>query len=545
MKSNEKEIDNKKAWKSALQDWNNPSIPNVIIPQNSEERKQLGEIGTALEEELAFMNIENFQTYVNLETILEKFPDNPQRGLKAVEEHEVGHRFCPYDKVTLIILNHKAKEALNQKKDLKVDINTIAKISVNLHTDTTVNTVRVRNGSQDIPWAYKKLSEKLAESAFGRVYVKSLEYLWKREILPKTTKLSKEEEDAALSLSEYFIGDFFDVSHWERTVGPYTSTLADFIEEPPKKDGKRKQGSLSTGFDDITKNIPNKLDETTKRELVKRLAQIGSNGMPTNPSGLKDFKEILAGYEKGDPRKASIHYYDMLSDHYKVRFTKRPFGRSRKRPFRPMLWEPSMSPDTLDVPYSISTGGRLIPGETTYAWKNRKRTKHGVEELTPYCDIYLDSSQSTVNPINDLSLLVLGSFVVAKTAIKKAPVRATVFSGKGQCTTVGPTQDLDTIFDTLTTHYNGGTVFPSEKLLDGPYPKQVLIATDTFLANKEETANNIRELRSRHKGNKVTIYALNPVVDAPYLEEAGAEVFHDTSTEVFKKAIGKSQEVYR
>jgi len=150
-----------------------------------------------------------------------------------------------------------------------------------------------------------------------------------------------------------------------------------------------------------------------------------------------------------------------------------------------------------------------------------------------------------VDPINSFSLPVLGSFVVSKTAQKKVPVRATVFSGQGQYTTIGPTRDLEAIFETLTTHYGGGTVFPVEKLLEGPYPKQVLIITDTFIANKADTVTNISELRSKHKGNKVTIYALDTIIDADDFRQAGAEVFHDTSTEVFKKAIGKSQEVYK
>jgi len=175
MKPEKKQINTEKAWKYALQDWNNPSIPNVIIPKNHEERKQLGKPGIALENELAFMNIENFQTYVNLEKIIKTFPKNPQRALKAIEEHEIGHRFCPYDKVTMILLLHKAKKALEQKKDLKINPENLAKIALNLEADTTVNTLRVRNGSEDIPWAYRELSKTKSEIAFWRVYTKSLD----------------------------------------------------------------------------------------------------------------------------------------------------------------------------------------------------------------------------------------------------------------------------------------------------------------------------------------------------------------------------------
>lgn len=540
--------DERKAWNSALQNWNGPSIPYIIIPKSKEELEQLGEVGTALREELAFMNIENFQTYANLENIIEAFPENPQRGLEAVTEHVVGHRFCPYDKVTMIILKHKAKKALEKKK-LKIDLETASQTVLNLHLDTIVNTFRVGNSSRDIPWAYQELTKTKSDSSFWRVYAKSMEYLWGEQILQEKTVLTEKESKSARSLAQLFQGNFFHISQWTRTISEYASIIADFLDDIPRKPEKGKntkdQGKPDTGFDDMSKNIPTNLNEQTKRELIKRLAEIGNDGLPTNSTGLEDFKEIMAGYEKGDEKKACIRFYDMLSDSYTVTFTKQPFGKSRQRPFRPIQWHPSMSPETLDVPSSLATGGRLIPGETTIAWKYRKRTKDSLEEIIPFLDLYIDSSGSVPDPTRVISLLTLAGFVVAKKAQKKTDIRATVFSGKGQYKTTGPTRDLEAIFDTLVTYYNGGTIFPTEKLLDTPYPKQVLIITDTFICNKEETAEKIRELSSKHKGNKITIYATGPVVYSSYLEQAGAEVIHDTSTRIFKNIIGKAQEVYK
>ena len=111
--------DERKAWNSALQNWNGPSIPYIIIPKSKEELEQLGEVGTALREELAFMNIENFQTYANLENIIEAFPENPQRGLEAVTEHEVGNYKASS-------ITNSSKHLATRYKDISLDVSMFA-----------------------------------------------------------------------------------------------------------------------------------------------------------------------------------------------------------------------------------------------------------------------------------------------------------------------------------------------------------------------------------------------------------------------------------
>ena len=81
-------------------------------------------------------------------------------------------------------------------------------------------------------------------------------------------------------------------------------------------------------------------------------------------------------------------------------------------------------------------------------------------------------------------------------------------------------------------------------MLEDGDPKQVLIITDTFLGNEAAAANAIRDLGARNSRNKIAIYALHPVDNADYLRNAGAEVIHGTTAEIFKRAIGKCQEVY-
>lgn len=526
------------AWNGALKSWNSPSVPYVIASKGKEDLANLGKIGQALSGELAFMKYPEFQTYMNLESIAQKLPSNPQRGANAIAAHEVGHRFCPYDIVTTIILNNAVKKALKGEK-LPYDVDGAAKNILNLFTDTCINTRLTQRGNEDISWAYQELSKGKQDSKLWRVYAKSMENLWNREILPKDTKLSREEVTVAKEIAELFNQNYLDRATWKSNSVRYAQLISKFLEDE-KEDGE-------SGFDDnCGNNMPKEIDEGTAQELAKKLAQLGSDGLPQNPQGLKEFQEIMAGYGQGDAKHASIQFYDMLSKSYEVRFATRPFGRPRTNPFQPIRWNPSMGAEKLDVDYSTQVGGKIIPGVNTYMWNTRKRESFGgLEEVVPNLDLYLDTSMSMPNPIETISLPVLAGFVVAKKAHRKgAQIRSTNFSGKGQSATQDFTRDLNAVFENLVIYYNGGTVFPTERLLEGADPKQVLVISDTFLGNEGEATNSITELCKRHKGNKVAIYEIGSSPHGDYLRSAGAEVIRGTTTDIFKRAIGKSEEVY-
>ena len=119
-------------------------------------------------------------------------------------------------------------------------------------------------------------------------------------------KMSVDEEAAAAKeLAVIFEGEVFDKSSWREKMKVYARTISKFLEEE-KKD-------KSSAWDDVSGNIPQEIDEKTIGELAKRLAEIGSDGLPTQPAGLKEFKEIMTGFGKGDPQQASITFYEMLS----------------------------------------------------------------------------------------------------------------------------------------------------------------------------------------------------------------------------------------
>jgi hypothetical protein len=603
----EEEFNVSEAWNAGMKSWNNPSIPSVIPVRNKEDREKLGEIGKALGGQLAFMKFPEFQAYENLERILQEFPEDPQRALRAIDKHEVSHRFCPYDLVTSILLFFEISKALKGK--VSGDEKEKSKEVLNLFTDMNGNTNLSRRGDEDIVWLYENLSRKnFQHSALGRVYARGMELSWGKSLLPEGTTLTEREQNAAKEISEIYAGDYFNKSKWRNNANQYASILSGFLDEAGKQnsqgdsegnssnsqgegsqsssgssqskglmkklreklsgkkdqgkkqdsgnekgegseaekdEAKDKKGNIIYGPDNISSNIPDSIDDKTAAEIAKRFAEIGTNGLPTNPSGLREFRDLMAGFGRGDPKKASLDFYEMLAKSYDVIFSTQPFGRPRVNPFQPIKWHSGMPVERLDADYSLQSGGRLIPGVTTYAWNSRRRDfKGGLEEIVPDLDLYLDSSQSMINPTEAISLAVLAGVVLAKKANRKnANVRGTNFSGEGQYSSTEFTRNIISVLENFMIHYNGGTILPTEKILEGG-PKQVVIITDTYLANKKATADAIRELIKRDRRNKVTIYAVSPQIDKEYLESAGAEVIQDTSTNIFKKAIGKGNEVY-
>ena len=525
------------AWKRALVIWNSPDVPYVIAPRTREEAQRLGEVGIHLQGELAFMKFPEFQIYANLEKVIETFKEDPQRGLNAVLCHEQGHRFCPFDIVTTILLNHAAKKGL-EGIAVPYEADAAAKLIMNLFTDMSINTTLARKGDKGIVWAYQQLSNDKQDSRLWRVYGKSMELAWNTQVLPDDAKLSTEELEAAQNIATIFQRDVLDRSTWLERIERYAVTIGKFLKD--------EQKDKSACLDNVSGNIPKQIDGKTAEELAKRLAEIGSDGLPTNPSGLKEFKDIMAGIEKGDPVSASITFYEMLSRAYDVMFATQPFGRPRTSPFIPQKWQPSMGAEKLDVDYSVQLGGRLIPGVTTYMWSTRKREiSGGLEEVIPNLDIYIDSSGSMPNPVEQLSLPVLAGFVAAKKAHRKgAKLRATNFSGANQFQTQEWTRELDLVYRNLVTYFGGGTEFPPAQLLTQGDPRQALIITDTFLCNTQETTEAVTVLLMRNHGNTVTVYALHPAANAESLRSAGAEVIHGTTPDIFKRVIGDAHEVY-
>ncbi len=527
-----------KLWKEALSSWNYPSIPDIIVPKNEEDIANLGEMGEVLAEQLAFMDLATFQTYANLEKVAKLFGDDLARGLKAIFKHEQGHRFCPYDAITSMLMVNSAKKGLEEMSATpykKSALASTSRLAFNLFADTTVNTTLARNGDEDIEWLYRHILQDKADSKIGHVYGRSMELAWGMKLLPEGTIVSEEECDAAEKLAKLFDENVLDKSLWKDNIRIYARIIGKFIEEDKK--------SEKPCFDDITSNLPQKLGREILEELARKLARPGNK--PGEDSGFKEFKELLAGVGKGDTKFANKAFYEALSRSYNVEFETKPASHTRTSPFQPEKWQPSMGIHRLDIDYSTQVGGKLIPGVTTYTWKNRKREQKGLENTILDFDIYIDASGTMTDPSNALSLGVLAGLVAARKAHKKgAKIRATVFSGDAQSSTQEWTRDLNAIYERLIIYHNGGTTFPVKQLLNSSEPKQVLIITDAALDNKEETSNAIKKLLKNNPMNKVTVYAIS-ASDTDYLKKAGAQVIRGTNIDIFKEVIGSSKSYSR
>ena len=521
-------------WKSALASWDYPSVPDAIVPKTDEDRQNLGPIGGLLVNELAFMELCSFQTYANLERITQMFSEDFERGLKVVFKHEQGHRFCPYDLITMMIMLNSVKKGLDEisttpcKKKVMANA---ANMVFNLFADMIVNTTLVRKNDEDIAWAYRHILKDKGNKKSLRVYGNSMEIAWKKKLLPEGVELTQDEREAAQNLANLFEDNVLDKSTWKDKARQYARIIGRFIEE------EKEQKAGLPYFDDITSNMPQKPDRELLEDIAKRLAN------PNNQSGFDEFKDLTAGAGKGDAKYASKSFYETLAKAYDVEFAVKPNARAKPSPFQPEKWHPSMGADRLDIDYSMQIAGKLIPGVTTYTWKHRKRDrKNGLKDIIPDVDIYLDGSGSTQDPLEKLSLFVLTVFVVARKAHKLgAKMRITVFSGEEQHSTQEWTRDLNAIYDKAIIHYGGGTSFPTRQLLRDTSQKQVIIVTDAVLDNKEQTAAAVNEVLKSNKGNKVTVYAITTAAYTGYLEKVGAEVIPGTTTDIFKKVIGKSR----
>jgi len=532
----EKEID--AAWIESLKVWDNPSVPYPIVVSSQAEAEQLGKIGQVLKGELALMKYPEFQIYLNLERIASSFSD-PHKAIRTILRHEIGHNFCPYDITTSILLRHVIKRKLEEKQG-KYDLNTATNLVLTLFSDMCVNTLLVRKGDENVIWEYQAVHETEEERkrTLWGVHRRSLELAWETKILPLDFKLSRLQERAAQGLAALFSGNFFDRTKWKDYAVAYADIVKGFLEE---------ERTAFFGSSDASLNIPEKLEGKIEKELAKTLAEIGTEGLPGNSEVLKEFQEILRDYGIENIIQASINFYDGLSDSYDVIFAARPFGGAGSNPLRPKKWYPSMSADSMDVAYTILTGGRIIPGVTTYAWdQKRRQSRRGLEGTVSDLELYIDGSRSAPNPVEKSSLLVLAGFVVSKKVYRSgARLRSTVFSGEGQSVTQDWTRELYSIFENLTKYYGGNSYFPTEKLLEGNEPRQVIIITDAFLHNREETADAIRAFIRRNGRNKVSVYALHELDEANYLREAGAEVISGNTTEVFRNIIGGADELYK
>ncbi len=526
-------------WQSARNVWGNPNIPTVVNAAQDSDFEQLGAVGQSLRGELAFMQYPAFQTYANMVRIREELCD-VERGYGVVVKHELGHRFCPYDSVTALFLSRKAEQGLVEGR-VQGNPKVLAPKVLNLFTDTCINTKLARDGEGDIVWVYQKLcgNAERVSSPVWRVYVQSCERVWNARILPVEVVLSDDERVASEQIAGLFVNrNTLERAWWEGAIKDYARVLAPFMTEENSKNScvVDCSGEHSIPSSEQAKELLG--------EIARRLARQGSDGLPTNPDAIREYRDVVAGWGEGDIVKASVSFYEQLALKYCVRFASQPYGRQRSSPFSLRKWCPSDPVGELDVQHSVLTSGVVVPGVTTQKWRSRTSTvKSGERECIPTLDILIDSSGSMPNPVEVVSLPVLAGFVAARRAQRQG-VRVLNYDGK--CVEIPRTHDLGEVYKGLVMYQNGGTVFPVEQFLACPEedPRLSLIITDTFFANTDQAVRAMSDFRKRNKHNRVTIYAITSLPNVDELIRAGAECIHGTTPNIFKHVLGKTERAY-
>jgi len=521
------------SWQAAMRFWSNPSIPSPTIVTNISGIQKLGEIGKTLQEEYAFMKYPEFQVYINAQKIA-SLPMDKRTALEAICKHEIGHRFNPYDTVTMLLLQHNAKKALGKKSSLSHSV-------VNLFCDTDINTACVKQKDMTIPQVYKTLSglKEQSENPLWRVYMKSKELLWKQSLLPTETKMPPLEEQAAQRIAQLFTKGSLNMNNWLDDIGTYATIIGPFLTEETKGAANMLDGSTTTI----------EIDESEKKavakEIARRISKQGADGIPTNPRALEEYKEVASSIGLGAEVLADAWYYDTLANNFTVAFAKQPFSAQRKMPDQLCRWNPSDAVGSLDVQHSIQTGGILIPSLTTKRWESASESYDDQKERKPNLKILLDSSGSMPDPTKVISLPVLAGNVALKHAspyiVRVINYWDSTQSSERKCSVAKGQQVL------LGYHPRGGTVFPIKEFLDDVAydPQHCLIITDTFLSNLEATAKAIETFKRRHTKNYVTIYAITDIPDSERLKQAGATCIHDTTTNIFKHVLGEAERIYR
>src|SRR3989344_3134524 len=517
-----------KSIKEAFNFWDHPSIPEPVYKDVYLKNINL----EILEKNFAFMEYPSYQTYLNLEKIASTF-ENTERALNAITKHEFGHRYVPYDAATSVILGHFVVKSLKDKAKDYIMSHEIPDTILNLFADMCINTELVNKGDEDIIYLYRQLTKESCPDLW-KVYIRSMEKAWNVKLFPKEINLKPNLESAAQSISNLFHENVLNKEKWNSKISEFAINIYKFLDY--------ETIALIPLIDPLSTNFPKELNDKLKEDLVKKFRKDIDS---LNIGHMKDLLDIMSESKPdyNHLKSASIRFYDLASQYYTIRFAKKSFEGAREGKFQPIKWNPSMGADKLDVEYSVTSGGRIIPSVTTYAWKSKKRKESLIKENILNLDLYIDSSMSMPNPILEVSLPVLAGFVVSKMANKKgAKVSVTNFSEN--YIAQEPTKNLIDIFEKLVIFQGGGTQFPVYELINEEKkdPRLIMIVTDTFLYNLESTLEAIAKLRK--KGNLVCIYGISEVIYKEEFERAGAQVVHGVTTDIFREMVGKTFEVY-
>ena len=545
--------------------------------------------------------------------------DDLENFIQGVTDHEVGHySIHPYTFANYMVMIDKAAKGLENRKafqkggDLAGIKYQVAANLTNILSDIVVNTHAVDRGNESIPFIYDRMKAKNEKdgnkgSKIWDIYMRTYEKLWNMDgrYLVKD-KLSQDLERAAQEVHDTLDGcNLYSAKNHEWMAYTFATILAPYAETDPQSANQAGQSTEGDPSGSGGGGAPQPSDEEQDPDQEKQQSGDGTSGGEngdeqdqkagegdqsgdqegeTREGGDKEtdqqkrmksrqkyksvakkigdkdrYKELRAGL--GDPyagdseHEADRAYYKDLADSYTIKYAPSRKKQSANYPYSPQKWTPSDPISDLDVLYSATLGGKLIPGVTTYKWQ--KKGDDPVKDGTgpPDLLLMLDSSGSMTNPIDGTSVAVLSAYVAAYSALNVgAKVGVINFSNK--CTVQDFTNDGMKVEEMLVKYQKGGTDMPTQEINDlvekNPNPVQMILISDTEISNAKKGYDHLRQAVQYKPLNRGAVFMIEDSgrsrsneSTVKELESAGIELFHvEKEADLLNLVIGKTNSVY-
>ena len=452
------------------------------------------------EKEIAYMNFAEKRVTVNLHRL-------EQLGildlLESVFVHELGHKFCPANLKTMLLINSAVMHAISDQS--------AAQQLGNLYRDMLVNVDAHRRGDRGIPEVYARLwknSPDPVQQIIGRAY----ERLFQRQDTSKRyaqtiiqTAPAPEIEAAADRIVDIILNS--RRSNWLRSARDFASVLKPFIDAM----GGMGQGNVyvisNMTAQDFSKEGRSPIPPDGRsdvKQLERRLGgvvfdlrQLEDGGNDKKPCSINEFRKFLISNNISiTQEEANIWYYRDLIGGKVVKVPEVSVSSGALFPFAPKTWQPGDSPQELDVVLSKSVGGVLIPGQTTKKWEMRRGKHIAVGKDYPDLDLWMDCSPSMADPSTSTSQAVAAGMIVSKSFLAtRKSVRVVTWSGNEDgsprfVSTDGFIRDEDEIDSKIIAYEGDWTILPMDEF-EKPYKtegkeKYIVMITDLGIANLDE-----------------------------------------------------------
>lgn len=476
-------------------------------------------IESPLGDELAGFDMGSHNLMINKKKIERNFG---KEFLEVILSHEVGHyALAPYDLENMIYLLHAANSVLG-------DLDS-AKYAENLFTDTIVNSYIYKNdprNKQAIVKFYQRMgrtSEKTPE--LWQAYLRSYEKLWGLNSGTIVRGVSKKAETAASSIAKMMapgsISDIFNQPEWQDKMKKYAETVKDLIKEEKDQLEKKKQQDANCS----NSNAPNKSSgqpspANTSQGSGNAGKELGSGviihkhdpkaykqddktfGKVAEKIGKDDAIAIYAGLGLGSPRTLEDSLINSLAELHTIRFPKSYCSKTGKK-FNGYTKVSASNLVRADIPYSVLTGGRIIPGHNTFAKRFKEASfSYGLGKRVPDLVLALDTSGSMQG---EAYYSVLAAKIAANSTLEAGgAVAVSNFS----CTSIGHEQgflrDKKKIYKLIELQQGGGTTFPTSELVQlitgHKEPQYLVVVTDTGFYNVQEAIHSLETIDKKLVG---------------------------------------------